>query len=395
MRSLLFRNRMAVNKIAIIGSRGFPSTYGGYETLVRYVARRWVAQGKEVTVYCRQRPAHGQTHWHEEGVECIWTPGIDSSRTSTLSFGFTSQLSAMLKRFDAALLLNIANGWFLPLLAASGVPTVLNTDGIEWERGKWGPIARRAFYNGAIMSAKYADVLVCDSEAIGRAWLDTFKVSSRFIPYGGVVPTNLGEDRVSALGLRRRTYLLAVARLIPENNVSLTVDALESLSDRPPTVIVGSANYTSPFEQRLRKLDHQGTVRWLGHVSDQELLLQLWAHCGAYVHGHSVGGTNPALLQALGAGAPTIALDTPYNAEVIGSAEQLYPGTVEGLAMAMNNILSNQQLQECWSRRGQERVAAKYDWDRVCDDYLDALNEAKARAQASGSRRPKWLPRGP
>ena len=298
---------------------------------------------------------------------------------STLSFGLSAQIHAAFKSFDAALVLNIANGLFLPLLRAAGVPTVLNTDGIEWERGKWGVAARRTFYLGARMSARHATVLVCDSRAIGTIWQQQFGVASRFIPYGGVIHAGLDHERILALGLSPRRYVLAVARLIPENNVALTIEALEEIQDPPPAVIVGSLNYASSFERRLRRLDHQGRIRWLGHVSDQALLTQLWAHCGAYVHGHSVGGTNPALLQAMGAGAPTLALDTPFNREVIEAQEQLFPPDRGRLAAELESLLRDPDRQFAWGQRAQKRVMSAYNWDDVCDAYLDALDEARAR----------------
>ncbi|MHB8691972.1 MAG: DUF1972 domain-containing protein [Solirubrobacteraceae bacterium] len=360
-------------KIAIIGSRGYPSTYGGYETLVRYVARRWVEEGHSVTVYCRNRDPDGRRHWHQDGVECIWTAGRDSNSASTLTFGLSSHLHARTRRFDAALVLNIANGFFLPLLATRGIPSVLNTDGLEWQRGKWGPIAQKVFYKGALMSAKHADVLVSDSQAIGAIWKDEFGVQPRFIPYGGVVHNSVRRERLAEVGVRRGEYVLVVARLIPENNVELTLDALDRMPDRPPAVIVGSANCDGEIDRRLRQLDQDGRVRWLGHVDDQELLTQLWANCGVYVHGHSVGGTNPALLQALGAGAPTLALDTPFNNEVIKLDHQLYPHDADALATAIGRVLDSRSTQRSFAVHGRKRVADDYDWDAVAAGYLDAL----------------------
>jgi len=374
-------------KLAILGSRGFPSTYGGYETLVRHLSRGLVQDGHEVTVYCRTR-FHGQREWIVEGVRCIWTPGRDTSSASTLSFGFTSHLHAAARGFDAALVLNVANGYYLPLLAKRGIPTVLNTDGVEWERGKWGPVARAVFYRGAQLSARYADVLVSDSRAIGDIWQEEFEVRPRFIPYGASLDVGESDARVRALGFRSRTYALAVARLIPENNVALTLDALELTSQHHPAIVVGSANYTSPLETRLRNLDHEGRLRWLGHVSDQELLAQLWANCGVYVHGHSVGGTNPALLQALGAGAPTLALDTPFNREVIAREEQLFPHDSGQLAVRIDQVLGDNALQRCWAKCGRETVAARYTWQSVCDDYLDALRHAIVIVAARRPRLP-------
>jgi glycosyltransferase involved in cell wall biosynthesis len=362
-------------RIGILGSRGFPSTYGGYETLVRHIARRWVAEGHDVTVYCRSRDESRRV-WTSEGVRCRWTPGIDSTSLSTLSFGATSHLDAAFRRFDVVLVLNVANGFFLPLLKARKIPSVVNTDGIEWERGKWGRFARRVFLTGAQLTARYADLLVADSKAIGDLWQTKFGVQSRFIPYGGAIVREHSSSRIEALGLEPERYVLAVARLIPENNVGLLLDAVAGGTIDAPVVVVGSATSKGPLEERLRDLDRHGQVRWMGHVSDQELLLELWGKCAVYVHGHSVGGTNPALLQALGAGAPTLALDTVFNREVIGEDEQLFSAQPESLASAINDVLADAERRVRFRARGQAIVQDRYSWDDVCTAYMDALLDA-------------------
>ncbi|MGO9902914.1 MAG: DUF1972 domain-containing protein [Solirubrobacteraceae bacterium] len=371
------QQRVGPLRIAIIGSRGFPSTYGGYETLVRHIARAWVADGHEVTAYCRARhdDARART-WFVDGVRCIWTPGRDTNSASTLTFGLTSHVDAAARKFDVALVLNVANGFFLPILAARDIPTVVNTDGVEWERGKWGSAARKLFYRGAQLCARHADVLVSDSRAIADVWHEEFGVRPRYIPYGAEVQHELAQDRIEALGLRTRTYVLAVARLIPENNVELTLDAMELMAEPRPTVIVGSASYDSAIEDRLRALHRNGRIRWLGHVHDQQLLTQLWGHCGVYVHGHSVGGTNPALLQALGAGAPTLALNTPYNREVILHEDQLYPHDATVLARQIEDVLADDVMQRRLMSRGQLTVDARFQWHSIYDAYETALRDA-------------------
>jgi glycosyltransferase involved in cell wall biosynthesis len=367
--------------IAIIGSRGFPSTYGGYETAVRYIARDWMARGIEVTVYCRERDA-GRRSWTAEGVHCKYTPGLESTSLSTLTYGATACAhSAVRRRPDAALVLNIANGFWLPMLRRAGVPTALNTDGIEWERGKWSALGKKVFYAGAKASATYADVLVCDSKAIGDIWQREFGVSSEFVPYGAPVRENIGDERVRCLGIEPATYALAVARLIPENNVDLFVDAIEQSAGAVPAVVVGSGNYQSPLERRLRRLDHRGVIRWLGHVDDQLLLSQLWANAGVYVHGHSVGGTNPALLQALGMGAPTVAFDSPFNREVLGpyAVKDLYRHDVSALASLMRSVIADGPRRQDMRSRGRQTIRERYDWSDVAQGYLAALALARER----------------
>jgi glycosyltransferase involved in cell wall biosynthesis len=380
-------------RIAIIGSRGFPSTYGGYETLVRHLARALTLWGNDVTVYCRARHDK-RTSWEVDGVRCRATPGRDTKSLSTLTFGATSCFDASLRGFDAAIVLNIANGLFLPLLRARGIPHALNTDGIEWERGKWGRVARLVFKLGARMSARYADSLVADSVSIAKIWHDLFGVDSTFVPYGAPIVKGTPSNRLKELGLTSESYVLAVARLIPENNVDLTLDAIERMSPNPPTVIVGSGSPGSPIERRLAALaERHDSFQWLGHVSDQELLTQLWANAGVYVHGHSVGGTNPALLQALGAGAPTLALDTPFNREVLQSDEQMVPGDAAVLADQLGHLLADAGAREHLRIHGRSVVRERYNWHDVCCGYLNVLERLLGRETTPAGVLPR-LPEG-
>jgi len=361
-------------RLAILGSRGFPSTYGGYETLVRHLGPYLVEAGHDVTVYCRARSPANRRTWTHAGVRCIATPGRDTKSVSTLTFGLTASLDASFRQFDSVLVLNIANGFWLPILRASRTPFAVNTDGIEWERGKWSRIGRATFRAGAWMTARNAGSLICDSRAIGDIWKERFDRESVFIPYGASVLDHVDRDGVDSLGLQHEPYMLVVARLAPENNVELTLDAIELLgSQAPMAVIVGSANFDSPIEGRLRMMEAAGRVKWLGHVDDQRVLTQLWAHSAVYVHGHSVGGTNPALLQALGAGAPTLALDTPFNAEVLPHAQHLFPHDPQILATRIQTVVASQSLQATMAERGRVIIRERYSWDAVCRAYMEML----------------------
>ena len=166
---------------------------------------------------------------------------------------------------------------------------------------------------------------------------------------------------------------MVVARLVPENNVDLTLDALELKVDpRSAAVGVGSRD-SRGISTAAPRSTTQGQERWLGHVHDQELLTQFWSNCGVYVHGHSVGGTNPALLQALGAGAPTLALDTRFNREVIDAPEQLYQADAKDLAARIDSLLGDPERRAAIASAGRRRIAADYSWDAVCAGYLGVL----------------------
>lgn len=366
--------------IAVLGARGYPSTYGGFETFVRRLAPWLSDRGHKVTVYGRGRAHRSVADLH--GVTTIDTRGVDSKSLSTVTHGLSAALDCRARRPDVALVLNIANGPSLPLLRARGIPTVVNVDGIEWERDKWGSLSKAAFRLGARMTARFADQIVADSEEIGRIWRETFGVQATFIPYGADPEPKRSFSRVEDIGVEPGSYVLVVARIVPENNIALFLDAMAQLRWRWPVVVVGSANYRSPLESRLEALAEAGSLRWLGHVQDQELLAELWSHCGVYFHGHSVGGTNPALLQALGFGAPVVAVDTPYNREVLGHVDWLSKPDAGLVASAVDELMTSESLRDAAKAIGLATVRERYAWPTVLQSYEAALLEAAASKRA-------------
>lgn len=364
--------------VAIIGTRGYPSYYGGFETAVRRLAPYLADQGWGVTVYGRPGTTNAEDPTRDSRVRSVVTKGAETTSLSTLSFGLTSVLHALREKPDAALVMNVANGFWLPLLRLRGIPTVVNVDGIEWERAKWGRLAKAVFKFGAWMTAKWADELIADAHAISDRWQRDFGRSSRFVPYGGDVPGNLIlED-----GLEHRGFVLMVARFVPENTVVEFFDAAERLAAKYKIVIVGSTGYGGDLDERAAALaDANDNVHWLGHVSDDNRLHALWQHAGAYFHGHSVGGTNPALVQAMACGAPVVARDTVYNREVLAdTATFVFPDTesiVESLDGAMRTAAEYDPSAIV------ERAKEHYSWAGVCAAYEEALLAQLGAAKAA------------
>jgi glycosyltransferase involved in cell wall biosynthesis len=354
-------------RVAVIGTRGYPSGYGGFETAGRKLAPFLWERGWDVTVYSREPTGADPTG----PVRVVRTLGRDTRRASALTFGLTSTLHAAVDRPDVALVMNVANGFFLPLLRIRGIATLMNVDGIEWERKKWGRLAKRVFHRGASYSARWADQLVFDSEAIGDRWRTDFERSGVFIPYGGDVPSS---DLPLESGLSHRGYILYVARFVPENSVDEFFDAVETLALRWPVVIVGSSGYGGPIDLRAASLARRhASVRWLGQVRDDARLLSLWQHAGLYFHGHSVGGTNPALVQAMAAGAPVLARDTPYNREVVGLAGEFCGASASSIVEAASRLMTSRSEGERLSTMSRERVETSYRWEMVCSRYEQAL----------------------
>jgi glycosyltransferase involved in cell wall biosynthesis len=241
-----------------------------------------------------------------------------------------------------------------------------------------------AFRRGARLAAAHATVLVADSNAVADMWARDLGVRPSYVAYGADVVHDRTDERVRALGLEPGSYLLVVARLAPENNVDLFLDAVEKLPVRPPVVVVGDANYRCATARRLQRLSREKEVLWLGHVADQTLLGELWSNCRLYVHGHSAGGTNPALLQALGFGAPTIALDTPFNKEVLDALPaSLYPLDSAGLCEILARELSEPGSHATAAAHGRSLVEQSYAWEDVCARYERLLVEAAESSVSS------------
>ncbi|CAN7194974.1 glycosyltransferase [Pseudarthrobacter oxydans] len=358
--------------VVVIGTRGYPSYYGGFETAVRRLAPFLADAGWDVNVYCRAGQTKDDDEARDPRIRTTRTVGLESKSLSTLSFGLSSVLHALWHKPQVALVMNVANGFFLPLLKLRGIPTVVNVDGIEWERAKWNRFAKFVFRLGARLTARYGTILISDSLEIQRRWKRDFGRKSVFIPYGA----NLASPSEVVPGLEPGSYVLMVARFVPENTVSEFFQAAERLAEQHPVVIVGSSGYGGPLDEAAQRLGEHPNVQWLGHVSDDKKLLSLWHHAGAYFHGHSVGGTNPALVQAMACGAPVVARQTPYNAEVLRADEHLVAPDPLAIESALRRMLTDHDLRAKARAANQARAATHYDWDDVCRRYELTLQEA-------------------
>lgn len=355
--------------VAIIGTRGYPSFYGGFETAVRKLAPYLVEHEWDVTVYGRSSPSAGDPN-RDPRVKVVTTGGIENKSLSTLSYGLTACLHAAWSKPDVALVMNVANGFWLPILAMRGIPTVVNVDGIEWERAKWGRFAKLVFKWGARLTARFGTVLVADSKEIGRRWQAEFSRSSIFIPYGGDASVeDSGNESFS-----RHRYILAVARFVPENTIPEFLEAARALSANYQVVIVGSSGYGGPLEDEVDELVAENpNVFWLGHVADDQRLLSLWKNCGAYFHGHSVGGTNPALVQAMANGAATVARDTVYNREVLGPQGRFCKPDAQSIEESIRAVMDSPEEQNRLREVSLQRLREGYTWESVCASYSDTL----------------------
>lgn len=387
-------------RIALIGTRGVPARYGGFETAVEEVGRRLVATGHEVVVYCRRGPrvSAGELPATYLGMELVHLPAVKHKILETLSHTALSVLHVAReclagRRPDAAIVFNSANAPLLPVLRTLGVPVATHVDGLEWKRAKWSGLGKKYYRVAESLAVRWSDDLISDARGIEEYYREEFRADSRYIAYGAPQLTGLGSDKLSAFGLSSRGYHLVVARFEPENHVRLVVEGYTRSGSDLPLVVVGSSPYGAEYTAGIEALAARDSrVRLVGAVWDQDLLDQLYANCLTYLHGHSVGGTNPSLLRAMGAGSATLAFDVVFNREVLGSAGRYFTGP-DGVA-ALLDAAESDVIGTLARGADTAARARRYDWDGVAEEYAELAQALVAagqrRRRPSGRRTGLW-----
>lgn len=359
-------------RIALIGTRGVPARYGGFETAAEEVGRRLVERGHEVVVYCRNP---GQTESEYLGMRLVNLPAVRHRAAETLSHTMLSVGHTILRAHpDVAFVFNAANAPLLPALRAARIPVAVHVDGLEWRRAKWGPRASGYYRWAERRSARWSDAVIADAQGIADHLRDAHGISARYIAYGAPIVTP-GATRLAEIGVAARQYHLVVARFEPENHVQEIVTGYVASRARMPLIVVGDAPYADGYRAQVHATSGgDPRVVFLGSLWDSELLDALYAHATTYVHGHSVGGTNPSLLRALGAGAPVSAYDVVFNREVAAGAGVYFttPAEVGALCEAAE---ADPDAARARGSAGQMDVARRYRWSEVADAYEDLARE--------------------
>jgi glycosyltransferase involved in cell wall biosynthesis len=359
-------------RIALLGTRGVPARYGGFETAAEEIGRRLVERGHDVVVYCRNP---GQTRTEYLGMRLINLPAVRRRAAETLSHTMLSVGHAIAREHpDVAIVFNAANAPFLPALHAARIPVAVHVDGLEWKRAKWGVRAAGYYRWAESRSTRWADAVIADAQGIIDHLREAHGIEAHYIPYGAPIVTPMAT-RLAEVGIHARQYHLVVARFEPENHVREIVAGYAASRAQMPLIVVGDAPYADAYRAQVHAA--AGTdprVRFLGSLWDADLLDALYAHALTYLHGHSVGGTNPSLLRALGAGAPVSAYDVVFNREVAAGAGVYFttPGEVAALCEA-----AEQEPQAAIARgsAGQADVATRYRWSDVAAAYEDLAHD--------------------
>jgi glycosyltransferase involved in cell wall biosynthesis len=355
-------------KIAILGSRGVPAVYGGYDNLVEELSLRLVkGLSMEVLVFCRS-PYYKERPSDYYGVELVYLPAPRFKLFESLLNSFLSAIKVLWLDIDVIFFVDPANAPFCLFLRMCGKKVVIHTDGLGWKRRKWGSTARRYYKFVEWLSAKVANVLVTDSPVMEQYYKDEYGVDSVYIPYGAA--NSYGSDKtvLKEYGLQHREYLLVVARLEPENNTDLIIQEYCKTKVKVPLVIVGDSPYGKDYLARLKQLADE-RVYFTGRIYDQAKLNALYQGAYLYIHGHDVGGTNPALLRAMDSGIAPIVINVPFNTSVIKDSGYIFERDKGHLCNLLELLLQKPFQVEQMGQRARERVSKHFTWDGVAEAY--------------------------
>ncbi|MFJ2508612.1 DUF1972 domain-containing protein [Arthrobacter citreus] len=373
-------------RVAMVGTRGVPAHYGGFETAIEEIGSRLVDRGVDVTVYCR--PHNDERPPSHLGMKLVHLPALRLKTGETLSHTALSAMH-MLRgpKFDAAFLFNAANAPFLPLLRRSATGVAVHVDGLEWKRSKWGGRGRSYYRWAEQASVRGADALIADAAGIASYYRSEFDVDTRLLVYGAPEKGNPAIDKLGAAGLVPDGFHLVVARFEPENHVDQILEGYRRSKAQLPLVVVGSAPYAAAYTERIKSLAAgDSRIRLMGGVWDQELLSQLYSHARTYLHGHSVGGTNPSLLRSMGSGTAVLAYDVVFNREVLGPEAGRYFDSAARLTGLIEELDADEGRARAMGASARERAQAAYRWDDVAEGYLRL---AKDLASGSSTRNPR------
>lgn len=359
-------------KVAILGTRGVPASYGGFETFAEELGRRLADRGHEVTVYGRPGFVDSALKTYL-GMKIVVVPAIRSKHLETVSHTFVSSIHALRQGFDVILMCNAANAPFVRLLQLGRLPVALNVDGLERNRRKWGWPGRTYYRLCEGWAARWPNAVVTDAEVIRRYYRRAYKVESTMIAYGADLPRPNGTETLKAMGLDKGEYGLYVSRFEPENNPDRVAEAWVRSSTTRRLVMLGGAPYAPELTQRVHDIADDRII--LPGPIYGEGYRQLLFNCRLYIHATEVGGTHPALIEAMGAGRAVVAYDTPENREVIGPTGSMFRFEGEtALDTLLDQMLEDDDRLLALGQGAAARAHSNYSWATVTDAY-EALLE--------------------
>jgi glycosyltransferase involved in cell wall biosynthesis len=362
-------------KVAIIGSRGYPYVYSGYETFVKELSERLVLKNIEVKVYCHKNLFATHPKF-VKGIELVYIPTIETKSLSQLIHSFFSMFHACFTKTDVILVVNAGNGPFGFIARIFNKPTLINVDGLDWLRPKWKGLGARYFYFAAKMATKLYDIIITDAEEMRNVYLKEFKKDSSVIAYGDKPNYSKNITLLSQFNLNPLGYYLIVGRLIPDNNADIIIDGFIKSNSSKKLVIVGDVPYKDHYAETL-KTKANDNILFLGYITDSEVLSELYCNCYVYVHGHEFGGTNPTMLKAMASGCAIFALQTPFNREMLAHGDYglFFEKNSTSVSDLIHKIEQSEEKLDILRKNSRNGITEKYNWDYITESYISIMHK--------------------
>ena len=355
-------------KIAIIGSRGYPYIYSGYETLVKELSERLIKKGHNVRVYCH-RSLFVNKPKNVNGIELVYTPSINSKIFSQFFNSFFSFIHVCFSKVDIILVVNSANGPFGILTKIFRKKTCINVDGLEWLRPKWKGFGSIYYKYASKLSTILFDKIITDSEEMSDIYLEKFNSLSSVIAYGSTMVNTKSIDVLKKFNLHKNQFYLIVGRLIPDNNSKLIIESFIRSNNNKKLVVVGDVPYIDKYADDIKKIKSEKLIL-TGYIKCQNQLTQLFANCFAYIHGHEFGGTNPTMINALDMNCEIISLDTVFNREMLKNKKVIF--FKKKIFSITNSIkLFESSHHELIKINKKYKLPEKYRWNFIVQKYID------------------------
>ncbi|WP_368188421.1 DUF1972 domain-containing protein [Aestuariibius sp. HNIBRBA575] len=364
-------------QVNILGTRGIPASHGGFETFVGRLAPYLRDQGHDVVVYCqRDAPAEGPKEDDYQGIKRVHFTPKRGGPVGTMEFDLAC-VRDVVKRPGVDLVLGYNTAIFNVLERLRRRPVVMNMDGIEWKRAKWGIGAKAWFYLNEVAGANLCHVAVADHPEIAKHVQARCFKTPVMIPYGADKITDAPDGPVRDLGLEPGRYFVSIARAEPENSILEMVQAFSSLQTDTKCLVLGNLSDDVPYHRAVQAAAGDNVI-FPGGIYDPAAVAAIRFHALAYLHGHQVGGTNPSLVEALGAGNPVLAHDNRFNRWTAG-AGQFYFSDTASAAAQMQRLLDDPAAAQAARDAARNRHAEAFLWDDVLKTYEDVLIDTANR----------------
>lgn len=351
-------------RVAVIGTQGVPANYGGFESLVENLLGENRPPDVEYTVFCSSRDMPDRRDAYK-GARLKYI-GLHANGVQSIPYDIISMSMAM-RGYDVILVLGVSGCMFIPVLRAlCSSKIIVNIDGLEHRRDKWGRMARWILRTSEALAVKYADVIVADNKGIQDYVNETYGHESELIAYGGdhvkrELPESISKEILNRYGLVAREYSISVCRIEPENNSHVILDAFSKSTNK--LVFIGNWEH-SEFSRKLRdEYSRYDNLKLLDAIYDLDVLYALRSNAGIYIHGHSAGGTNPSLVEAMFFGIPIIAFDVVYNRETTENKAYYFKTSDQILSHLNKSDLSGEDMKEIANRR--------YTWKHISGQYCN------------------------